>query len=187
MNQLKDEQQIIEQAKRNPEEFAKIYNHYYSRIFNFIYKRTLNFDISRDITSEVFLKAFISIGTFKWRGISIGNWLFRIAINEINLYHRQKKYAPETLKDSYGTMVFEKHTTNLQEEKEKAEKELLDHQRFIDVSRRLKQLPQKYQDVIALKYFEKLTIREISNILGIKEGTIKSLLSRGVKKLAGDN
>jgi RNA polymerase sigma-70 factor (ECF subfamily) len=44
-------------------------------------------------------------------------------------------------------------------------------------------LPAKYQDVIALRYFEGKSIREIAEILGKREGTIKSLLSRGLEKI----
>ena len=45
------------------------------------------------------------------------------------------------------------------------------------------ELPAKYQEVIALKYFEKKKISEICEILDKKEGTIKSLLSRAVDLL----
>jgi RNA polymerase sigma-70 factor, ECF subfamily len=44
-------------------------------------------------------------------------------------------------------------------------------------------LPFIYQEVIALKFFERKKIQEMVKILGKKEGTIKSLLHRGVEKL----
>ena len=40
-----------------------------------------------------------------------------------------------------------------------------------------------YQEVIALRYFEGKNNKEIAEILDIKEGTIKSLLSRGLERL----
>jgi RNA polymerase sigma-70 factor (ECF subfamily) len=40
-----------------------------------------------------------------------------------------------------------------------------------------------YQAVISLRYFEKKSIKEICEILGKKEGTVKSLISRGIGKL----
>jgi RNA polymerase sigma-70 factor (ECF subfamily) len=45
------------------------------------------------------------------------------------------------------------------------------------------QLDLKYQEVIALRFFEEKSIQQISAILNKKEGTVKSLLSRGLKKL----
>jgi RNA polymerase sigma-70 factor, ECF subfamily len=47
----------------------------------------------------------------------------------------------------------------------------------------LKKLNVKYQEVISLRYFEKKAILEIAEILDKKEGTVKSLLSRGLEKL----
>jgi RNA polymerase sigma-70 factor (ECF subfamily) len=44
-------------------------------------------------------------------------------------------------------------------------------------------LPVKYQEVLSLRYFEKKSIAEISQIMSKRPGTIKSLLSRGTKKL----
>jgi RNA polymerase sigma-70 factor (ECF subfamily) len=44
-------------------------------------------------------------------------------------------------------------------------------------------LPPKYQEVIALKYFEDKELKEIAEILSKPEGTVKSLLHRGIEKL----
>ena len=41
----------------------------------------------------------------------------------------------------------------------------------------------KYQEVLTLRYFENKQIKEISEILGKREGTVKSLLHRGLEKL----
>ena len=54
---------------------------------------------------------------------------------------------------------------------------------FKNVLKQLKLLLPVYQKVIALKYFEEMNIKEISEILGKKEGTVKSLLSRGTDQL----
>jgi len=53
----------------------------------------------------------------------------------------------------------------------------------MSVLKELKTLPVKYQEVIALRYFEGKENKEIAEILNINEGTLKSLLSRGVEKL----
>jgi RNA polymerase sigma-70 factor (ECF subfamily) len=51
------------------------------------------------------------------------------------------------------------------------------------VLKELKTLPIKYQEVISFKYFEGKENKEIAEILLIKEGTLKSLISRGLEKL----
>ena len=66
------------------------------------------------------------------------------------------------------------------------EKELKDHHDFIEVQKHLKTLSTKYQEVIALRFFENKSIPEIAEILEKKEGTIKSLLSRGLEKIRNE-
>ena len=69
------------------------------------------------------------------------------------------------------------------EDRKEAEAELQKHEQFMSVLKELKTLPVKYQEVIALRYFEGKENKEIAEILNINEGTLKSLLSRGVEKL----
>jgi RNA polymerase sigma-70 factor (ECF subfamily) len=71
----------------------------------------------------------------------------------------------------------------LLEDKSEAEAELQKHEQFLQVLQQVRKLPVKYQEVITLKFFEGKTHREIAEILGVKEGTLKSLLSRGIQKI----
>ena len=119
---------------------------------------------------------------FKWRNISISSWLYRIATNEINNYFRRKKYKPDSLNrliDNYNFNIADDKET----EKEKLEKELTAYTEFLKVQKALKEIDVKYQEVISLRFFEKKSIKEISEILDKKEDTIKSLLSRGLEKI----
>ncbi len=68
-------------------------------------------------------------------------------------------------------------------EKQHLENELKLNDDFAKVQRSLKKLDIKYQEVLSLRFFEKKSIIEIAEILDKKEGTIKSLLSRGIEKL----
>ncbi|SMO51047.1 RNA polymerase sigma factor, sigma-70 family [Saccharicrinis carchari] len=123
------------------------------------------------------------LNKFVWKGVPIQNWLYRIATNEIKLHFRSKKYRPTLLNEIDGSKVKASKLTALLLEKEAAEHEMEKHETFIRVQYEVVKLPVKYQEVIALKYFEKLKIKEISSILNKPEGTIKSLLSRGLKLL----
>ena len=71
----------------------------------------------------------------------------------------------------------------LHEDKKELEIELHKHDQFLIVLSGLKTLPVKYQEVISLRYFEDKDNKEIVEILNINEGTLKSLLSRGLEKL----
>ena len=115
-------------------------------------------------------------------GISISSWFFRIATNEVNQYFRKRSYSPERLADLSSTdpakwyQAFSRDSndiiTSIDQEAE-----------FRWVRQLVLSLAPKYRQVVALRYFEELPIRDIAEILGKKEGTVKSLLSRGLEKL----
>lgn len=184
LNQLEDEKRLIEGIRRDPQRFGILYEKYYPVIFNYVLRRTGEFDVSRDITSEVFLKSFLKIRRFRWKGVSIGNWFYRIATNEVNRYYRSKKYRPEILADAGGFDLNElADPSSLAAEQREAERRLNEHRQFREIVSHLSGMSAKYQEVISLRYFEQLGIREISQIVGRKEGTVKSLISRGLDKL----
>ena len=181
---LSEEKTLIDNVRKSHYAFGVLYDYYYKQIFGYIFRRVGNYEISKDITSEVFFKAFQKIDSFKWKGISISSWFYKIATNEINQFLRKKKYKPMYLQELFFNNA-NAFTDLLYEEtiSERIEKEEKQHTDFIRVQTQLKLLPIIYQEVIALKYFENKSTNEISNILSKKVGTVKSLLSRGLEKL----
>jgi RNA polymerase sigma-70 factor (ECF subfamily) len=177
-----EEKELLKLIKKDPQAFAILYDNYYNPIFSYVFRRLGNYDLSKDITAETFLKAYQKIGSFVWRGIPVSAWFYRIASNEINLFIRQKKYSPEYIKDT-GLRHYLQYEEGIETEKAALEKAMLEHKQFSDVRQQLALLNLKYQEVIALRFFEEKPIKEIALILAKNEGTVKSLLSRGLVKL----
>ena len=180
---LVEEKQLLKKIKEKPELFGEIFDAYYKTIFNYIFHRVADYDISRDIAADTFLKAYLKIQSFVWKDTSVLTWLYRIATNEVNYFYRKNKSA-KLFQDKFFTQV----DTLFEPEEYQSEKQLLDNELkqdedFAKVQHSLKQLDIKYQEVLSLRYFEKKSIIEIAEILNKKEGTIKSLLSRGLEKL----
>ena len=177
---MQNERHIIEKARTHPEAFGQLYDAYYPKIFGYLFRITGDYFVACDISSETFLKAWLHLGSFHWKGISISSWLFKIATNELNQYFRRKKYRPHLLTELSGTDWL---SLNAQESADETQVKRDFDDEFRNVLQKLKSLPPKYQKVIALRYFEELSIKEIAEILGKKEGTVKSLVSRGLEKL----
>ncbi len=177
-----EEKELLRLIKKDPQAFAVLYDNYYTPIFAYVFRRLGNYNLSKDITAETFLKAYQKIGSFVWRGIPLSAWFYRIASNEINLYIRQRKYSPAYIGET-GLRHFFQYEEGIETEKAALEKAMLEHKQFSDVQEQLAQLDVKYQEVIALRFFEEKTIKEIALILAKNEGTVKSLLSRGLEKL----
>jgi RNA polymerase sigma-70 factor (ECF subfamily) len=178
-DELKSEEELVRQAQHSREAFGELYELYYQRILSFALRRTASVPLALDITSATFLKALKEIRKFRWRDVPFSAWLFRVAGNEINDYYRRQGNREQRLEDVANLV----DTTQFSDEIQEAEEELGRHEEYLKLHSKVAELPQKYQEVIALKFFEKKKIREMVIILGKKEGTIKSLLHRGLEKL----
>jgi RNA polymerase sigma-70 factor (ECF subfamily) len=174
--------ELLDRIKNDPSAFSELFKLYYKPIFGYILRRTGNFDDTADIAADTFLKAFKSISGFSYKGISVKVWLYRIATNEVNQFYRNKQKHNSL----FERIDFENKSNFknlLWEDRKELELELHKHEQFLAVLKELKTLPIKYQEVISLRYFEGKNNKEIVDILDINEGTLKSLLSRGLEKL----
>jgi RNA polymerase sigma-70 factor (ECF subfamily) len=171
-NSHREELMLIEAAKLNPEKFAPLYDGHYRMIFLFIFKRYRDKELCADITSQVFLKAMLNISKYQDRGFPFSAWLFRIALNEMNMLHRkQSKYQEIEVK--------EKDVLALADELDGEVKE-----RNIEKTLEfLTQLNDEQQQLIQLRFFDRMSFKEIGTILAVTEDNAKVRLYRALEKL----
>lgn len=181
---LQEEYALLQSIQKDPKAFGILFDAYYEPIFGYAFRRVADYDIAKDLTAETFLKAFLKINTFKWMGFGFQPWLYRIATNEVNQYFRKKKYSPvlfvNVIDEEFNQII---RSTTLEDERSALNRELKENEEFERIQQQLTKLDIKYQEVIALRYFEGKGNKSIAAILGKPEGTIKSLLSRGLEKL----
>ena len=176
--------QLIQKARTDPAAFGVLYEYYYTPVFGYVFRRLADRNIAQDVTSETFLKAYTNFWKYRWTGVSIGAWFYRIATNEVNMYFRNKKFHTTRIDPLNENMDAGYADTGTKEgEKERLARELKNYDDFLIIQSRLKDLPVKYQEVIALRYFEQKSIKETAEILNKKEGTVKSLLSRAIDRM----
>jgi len=181
---LSEEKELVRQAQKAPDAFAKLYDQYYPKIFGYVLRRTANLEAAQDITSETFFNALRKLWQFRWRNVSFSSWLYKIATNEINQYFRKAEYKKSLSLEDLQEQGFEPISTDDPEsELIEAQEQLKQYQDFLEIRVKIVRLPAKYQEVIALRFFEQKQIKEIAEILGKKEGTIKSLLHRAMEQL----
>ena len=176
---LKSEEELVKRAQHDREAFGELYELHYSRIFNYALKRTASVQLAMDITSNTFFKAMNQIKKFRWREIPFSAWLYKIASNEINDHYRSGNRRMVSLEEVAPMLDAREFSDEIVE----AEEQMSQHEEFLHLHKKLSELPEKYQEVITLKYFEKKKIKDIVKILGKKEGTVKSLLHRGLERL----
>ena len=163
-NPMQSEQQLIESAQAGSNSaFEQIYEEYFDRIYSYIAARIGNRFDAEDLTEEVFLKALQSIGSFKWQGISIGAWLFRIAHN-ITVDHLRKMSKRQT-------MPIEE---SISSKSPSPEDRALTNIAVARVKQALSRLTQAQQQVLSLRLASGVSVAETAKILGKSEGAIKA-------------
>ncbi len=182
---LENEKDIIEKAKKDPQAFAELFDYYFDKIFHYILYRTGNAETARDIAAEVFFKAQKNIKNFRFMGYPFSAWLYRMAGNEIISYFRHKKFEPLSIEAYLEDNKIEGPASrqDLSEEIIKAQELADSNGAYCAVKQALFKLDPIYQEVIVLKFLQEKSIKEICEILGKKEGTVKSLISRALEMI----
>lgn len=178
------DQELLELIRRDSRNFGLLFDAYYPRIKKYILRRVMVYDVAADIASETFIKAYMKIDQFQWKGVPLTAWLYRIATNEINMFFRKQSYSPVVYAEmmDFNKLSSINHSSQ-EQERDAWQKELKAHDDFIRVQKIISALPEKYQEVLALRYFENKAVKEVADILDKKEGTVKSLLSRGIEMI----
>ncbi len=181
-------QQDVERQYRHEDgkiDVLKLYDTYYDAIFRYVLNRTGDVEVSRDIAADVFFKVHRHRRKYVFTGAPVTAWLYRIAGNEVITWQRKRKYRPVELENAMQQNgIFPVALRgDLQEEIQEAQAKVDQNAAFHRVLTHMKRLPAKYQEVIVLRFLEEKSIREISILLGKKEGTVKSLVSRGLTQL----
>ncbi len=170
------EKELVEQAKHDARAFGLLYDAYYSQIYAYALKRTASVSAAQDITSEVFFNALKSIAKFQWRNIPFSAWLYRIAAHEVSNHYRANGHRQVSLDELVEPNIAD-------EEQADAQTRLEQQADFLAVRAVVARLPEKYREVVMLRFFDHMQLNEIAQVLGKSEGTVKSLLHRGLAKL----
>lgn len=177
---LESERILIEQAKTDAEAFGILFDRYYPKMLGYTIRRVGSVPAAEDIVAETFMNAMRGLPKFRWQGVSIEAWLYTIAGNQIRMYFRRNRHV-SSLDELYEQAGFEPESDyDLVQEAQEAQDKLERQQSFLLAQQAIAELPIKYQEVLVLRFAEHKKIGDISRILGKREGTIKSLVSRGL-------
>jgi RNA polymerase sigma-70 factor (ECF subfamily) len=169
-----DELGLIARAGTDADAFGVLYERHVRRIYNYIFYRTGNHHDAEDLTARVFQRALRHVGKFEDKGVPFSAWLYRIAHNLVANWHRDRSRRPTVpLEDNLLPSGAGPHP--------EAMAVATEEQRFLmDAVRRL---PEDRQQLLILKFVERLSNAEIGLIMGRTEGAIKSLYHRTLNTL----
>jgi RNA polymerase sigma factor (sigma-70 family) len=150
--------------------FGKLYSLYVDRIYRYIYYQVGDKMTAEDVTEEVFVKIWKSIGSCRGKEKTFSAWLYRIAHNHLM----------DTFRKKHKEVPFKETTLNdYQDPEQEAENNL----EWAKVLQAVENLPEPQKQVILLKFLEGADNDEISQIMGKREGAIRALQMRALLNL----
>jgi RNA polymerase sigma-70 factor (ECF subfamily) len=151
---------------------AELVDLYYEQIYLFMRRLGHSCQVSEDLTQESFLQAWQHIGQLR-SGRALNSWLYRIARNVSKLHWRRHSSSkavriegvdvPDSNDDQWNKIGHLEQIGKLRDG--------------------VATLPMKLKEVVVLHYMQHLTIAEAAEAAGLREGTLKSRLSRALKEL----
>ncbi len=160
--------------------FTTLMQLYKDAIFFMVLKMVNNRDDAMDITVSTFGKAFENLDKYK-SNFAFSTWLFKIATNNSIDFIRKQKFKTVSIDEFNDDQerVWEFKSDNLNPEEYS-----IKNQEKKALKNVVENLPEKYKNLVILRYFEELSYEEIAIELDIPLGTVKARLFRARDLLA---
>lgn len=159
-----DVQRLVREGRRE-QAFEMIVAAYEQKAFRLVYSIVRQVAPAEDITQDAFLKVWLALDAYDGRA-SVGTWVYAIARNTALNYLRSQSYRQTAPLDSVREPAADAANEST------------------DVRQLVSQLPEEQREVIELFYLQEQSVSDVSEMLDLPEGTVKSHLYRARKTLA---
>ena len=163
--------------KNDQKAYSEIMKSYKNSIYFTILKMIKNRDDAEDLTIEAFSKAFKNLHKFK-KEFTFSTWLFRIATNNTIDFIRKKKLLTTSIHTSLKDEAGQNIELDIKDSNLNPNEITIKNEKIIIVRQLVNKLPEKYQNLVKLRYFEELSYKEIAIKNNSPLGTIKAQLFR---------
>jgi len=163
--------------------YERLLSRYEDPIYNLIYRLLHSPADAEDVTQEVFLKVFRSVGSFRGDS-SLKTWMYRIAVNEARNHLRKcsRRGGHEVGLDdeaseglTWEQVIEDKHKSPFDS--------LLSAQTHETIEAALRQVKPLFREAVVLRDVEELSYSEIAAILDENLATVKTRILRGRRAL----
>jgi RNA polymerase sigma-70 factor, ECF subfamily len=159
----------------DPRAFDQLYEHFADALYRYFYYRSSDQHVAEELVSEVFLKMVEAIRQFKLpdkaQARAFSAWVFRIAYTKLIDHYRQQKRQTVELDDTLPAPYTADEVVDRS----------LEHAELRDAIRRL--TPEQ-QQVVLLRFVERLSTEEVAAITGQKVGAVKAMQHRALNSMA---
>jgi RNA polymerase sigma-70 factor (TIGR02952 family) len=167
---------LVRQAQDgDAEAFGRLYDHYVTLVYRYVLHRVGSRAQAEDFTSETFVRALRRIDSLSFQGRDVGAWLVTIARNIIRDHVKSSRFRLEV------TTADMRAADRATDGPEDAVVQQLTNEQLLAC---IRQLGGEQQECISLRFLQGLSVAETAAVMGKKDGAIKALQHRAVRRLA---
>lgn len=178
-----DENKLVNKAvKGDNSAFEALMEKHMGIIYNIALRMAANQDDAEDMTQEIMIKIFRSLGSFKGNS-KFSTWIYRVAVNTCLDELKKKKNKKHLSLDAEISGDDGENQIEIKDDSPSPEK-LAEQNELRDmVAAAVKLLSDEHRAVIVLRDIRGMSYNEIAGILGCSDGTVKSRISRARAQL----
>ena len=170
-NDFPDQDLLARAIQGDAEAFGDLYERHLDEILRYVFYRVANRFEAEDLTETVFLKAWEALPRFESSRVNLRAWLYRIAHNVVVDHYRMRR-ATATLAD-----------VPLRDDHPLPEQRVQAREQNQQLALAIQSLDANLQNVIICRFINGLSHAETAHIMGMREGHVRVLQHRALKKL----
>lgn len=178
--QLTENELILKAQKGDAVAFEELIYRYDKMVLRLALKYTADPDDAKDIYQEVFIRVYKNLSGFQFNS-EFSTWLFRITTNMCITYKRKQNKFNQVAIDADDETSF---VSQMSRSEDLSPEVITEKSEFENkIHKALESLSPNQKMSFLLKHYEGYKIKEISEMMNCKEGTIKKYLFDAVRKL----
>lgn len=176
-----EEKEIIQRAiVGDTGAFEQLVVRYQTQVYNLAYRMVNQEADAQDLAQEAFIRAWRALSSFQFSS-QFSTWLYRlttnICIDFLRAQKRNKTVSMTVLQDE------EAQQWDMEDAAPLPEEQMIDREQHDAMEQAIAELDEEYREVLILRVVNECSYQQIAQVLDIREGTVKSRLSRAREQL----
>jgi len=170
---LSDEKLILRFQEGDINAYNELVKRYKDRLLNFVFRYFNNREQAEDVVQDTLIKLYTHASYYK-KIAKFSTWIFTIAKNNaLTELRKNKRKQTDSLWTEDGKVI------DINSKEQSLDVKVQNEIAIDQLNKFLDEIPENFRMAVVLRDFQELSYDEISKILEIPIGTIKSRINRG--------
>lgn len=147
----------------------EVFKQFHAKVENYIWGKVSDKYLAEDLASTVFLKIYQKLDEYDDSKASISTWIYTIANNTVIDYFRTRKVYEE-VPETIAAMT-------------SIDDDIISEEMVAGLAKALKQLPERERDILVLRYYDNMTLKDIAVRMGMSYANAKVVQGKAINHM----